>query len=262
MHVHFGGYVNDTLEKKLQKTLNFSALVGYEACRNEHAIKLRGTERRSNVEHGDEGAPPRDEPGDATRTDKRTAKSRRCYHRVISGLERGGKFRFLTLTSSNQSPDTCQRSWRVLYMRLKRRHLVEGYIKVPEASKNGKQHLHVLFRGEYIAQAMLSEWWQEIHRAKVVDIRQVHKKRGKRHLAAYMAKYLSKENFFRYSWSWNWVWRGFVKDWTKLKRGVRDICEMSDLKFTPALLFLWRLVLKKGRQEGWPILVEQGVVSE
>jgi len=214
------------------------------------------------VKNGDDAEREGEGQGDVAARDKRTAKSRRCYHRVISGLERGGRFRFLTLTSSNQSPDTCQRSWRVLYMRLKRRGLVEGYIKVPELSKNGKQHLHVLFRGEYIAQAMLSEWWQEIHKAKVVDIRQVRHKRSKGQLAAYMAKYLSKENFFRYSWSWDWVWRGFVKDWTKLKRGLREICEMSDLKFTPALLFLWRLVLKKGRQVGWPILIKQGVVAE
>jgi hypothetical protein len=147
-------------------------------------------------------------------------------------------------------------------MRLKRRGLVEGYIKVPEASKNGKQHLHVLFRGEYIAQAMLSEWWEEIHQAKVVDIRQVKQRRSKGQLAAYMAKYMSKDNFFRYSWSWNWVWRGFVKDWTALKRGVRIWCEMSGHEFMPALLFLWRLVLKKGRDIGWPILIENALVLE
>lgn len=183
-------------------------------------------------------------------TDKRTAKSRRCYHRVISGLERGGKFRFLTLTSSNDSPDTCQRSWRVLYMRLKRRGLIEGYIKVPERSKNGKQHLHVLLRGEYIAQAMVSEWWQEIHGAKVVDIRRVGGKRTRGQLAGYMAKYMSKESEFRYSWSWGWVWRGFVKDWTKLKQGVRIFSEVSGRAFTPALLFLWRFMLKRGREQG------------
>jgi len=96
-----------------------------------------------------------------------TQKSRRCYHRVLSGVERGGTLRFLTLTSSNESPDTCQRSFRALYMRLKRRNLIQGYIKVPEMSKNGKQHLHVLFRGSYLEQSLISNWWQEIHHAKV-----------------------------------------------------------------------------------------------
>lgn len=198
---------------------------------------------------------------DKSTTDKRTQKSRRCYHRVISGLEKGGQFRFLTLTSSNTSPDTCQRSWRALYMRLKRRGLVTAYIKVPELSKNGKQHLHVIFRGEYIAQAMISEMWQEIHGAKIVDIRRVQRGRTRAQLAGYMAKYLAKENFFRYSWSWSWVWRGFVKDWTQIKQGVRLLCELGDHKFLPALLFLWHYVLKRGRDRAWPILVENGIVN-
>lgn len=149
---------------------------------------------------------------------KSSQKSRRCYHRVISGLERGGNFRFLTLTSSNESPDSCQRDWRCLYMRLQRRGLIQAYIKVPELSKNGKQHLHIIFRGEYITQAMISELWQELHKAKVVDIRRCNLARGKRGLASYMAKYMSKDNFFRYSWSWSWVWRGFCKHWQRLKR--------------------------------------------
>ena len=149
---------------------------------------------------------------------KTTQKSRRCYHRVISGLERGGNFRFLTLTSSNDSPDSCQRDWRCLYMRLQRRGLIQAYIKVPELSKNGKQHLHIIFRGEYIAQAYISDMWQELHKAKIVDIRRCNLKRGKKGLASYMAKYMSKENLFRYSWSWTWVWRGFCNHWARLKR--------------------------------------------
>jgi len=152
--------------------------------------------------------------------DNRSQKSRRCYHRVISGIERGGVLRFLTLTSSNESPDTCQKSFRALYMRLKRRGLLEGYIKVPERSKNGKQHLHVLFRGSYLEQALISKWWQDIHLAKIVDIRRVKGGRTPRQLASYMAKYMSKENLYRYSWNWGWVWRGFVGDWKKLKKLV------------------------------------------
>jgi len=102
-------------------------------------------------------------------------------------------------------------------MRLQRKGLIEGYIKVPELSKNGKQHLHIIFRGKYIAQAMISEQWQELHKAKVVDIRRCNLGRGKRALASYMAKYMSKDNFFRYSWSWTWVWRGFCRHWERLK---------------------------------------------
>jgi len=161
----------------------------------------------------------------------------------MSGLERGGQYRFLTLTSSNESPDTVQRSWRCIYMRLQRRGLIDAYIKVPELSKNGKQHLHVLFRGEYIAQALISQLWQEIHHAKVVDIRAVHYRRGKKALASYMAKYLSKESFFRYSWSWSWVWRGFCKHWERLKRLWRYYEYMAGPMPFSQLLWLWRYFL-------------------
>jgi hypothetical protein len=98
-------------------------------------------------------------------------------------------------------------------MRAKRRGLIQGYIKVPELTTAGRAHLHILFRGEYISQKLLSKWWLEIHRAAVVDIRAVKPQGGKRRIAAYVAKYMSKEAAGRYSWSWGWVWKGFCKDW-------------------------------------------------
>lgn len=184
-----------------------------------------------------------------------SAKSRRCYHRVISGCERPGMLRFLTLTSSKDSPDTCQRSFRALYMRLKRRGLIKGYIKVPELSKNGKQHLHVLFRGSYIEQQLLSHWWQEIHHAKIVDIRKARYGRGNKGIASDMASYMAKANLYRYSWNWDWVWRGFVKDWTRLKRLFRqvegDICSQN----IGHLLRLWRLMLKDFWKPDFTLLV-------
>jgi len=171
-------------------------------------------------------------------------KSRRCYHRVISGIERGGELRFLTLTSSADSPDTCQRSFRALYMRLLRRGLIKGYIKVPEKSKNGKQHLHVLFRGSYLEQALISTWWQQIHHAKIIDIRKVYYQNSRKRVASYMAKYMTKESLYRYSWSWGWVWRGFVGDWTRLKKLWRYFNESGAYYDWGALLRWWRLWLK------------------
>lgn len=171
-------------------------------------------------------------------------KSRRCYHRVISGLERGGNFRFLTLTSSNESPDTCQHSWRALYMRLQRRGLAQAYIKVPELSKNGKQHLHVILRGNYIDQVYLSHVWQEIHKAKVVGITRVKKGQGRRGLANYLVKYMTKDNFFRYSWSWSWVWRGFCKHWTRFKRTFRYHQALGIRSTFQDILYVWRHFLK------------------
>lgn len=178
-----------------------------------------------------------------------TAKSRRCYHRVMSGLGRGGRLRLLTLTSSKDSPDTCQRSFRCLIMRLRRRGLVQGYIKVPERSKNGKQHLHILFRGSFIDQRLISTWWEEIHHAKVVDIRLVKKSSNPRKIASDMASYMAKDNLFRYSWDWGWVWRGFCRDWKALKR-IAAAMSLDGVIFPFArVLDVWRLCLKAGKPD-------------
>jgi hypothetical protein len=147
-----------------------------------------------------------------------SAKSRRCYHRVMSGLERGGRMRFLTLTSSPESTAQIQASFRALYMRLKRRGLISGYIKVPELTATGRFHLHILFRGSYIEQRLISTWWSQIHHASVVDIRAVRLNRKKKSIACYMAKYMSKESAGRYSWSCGWVWKGFCNDWRCWKK--------------------------------------------
>lgn len=162
----------------------------------------------------------------------------------MSGLERGGSLRFLTLTSSPESPPTCQRDFRCLYMRLKRLGLIKGYIKVPEYTKSGLQHLHIIFRGSYVEQALISRLWYKLHRAKVVDIRAVRPFSGKGAIASEMAKYMVKSNAGRYSWNWAWVWRGFVKDWTRLKRLWRYLNASAANYPFQALIKWWRLWLQ------------------
>lgn len=139
----------------------------------------------------------------------------------------------------------CQRSWRMIYMRLKRRGLIDAYIKVPEPSKNGKQHLHIVFRGKYITQAYISELWQEIHKAKIVDIRRVSFNRGKRGIASDMAKYMSGKSPYRYSWSWSWVWKGFCGHWDRLKRAYTYYNVMNGLSSRWGLLVIWRHFVKQ-----------------
>lgn len=145
------------------------------------------------------------------------AKRKRCYHRVISGLKRGGRIRFLTLTSSDAAPADIQRSWRCLYMRCLRRGLIVGYIKVPETDENQRNHIHILFRGSFIAQQWLKAQWKQIHNSDIVDIRMVKMSSNPRRVAGYMAKYMAKESAGRYSWSWGWVWKGFCRDWANYK---------------------------------------------
>jgi len=133
---------------------------------------------------------------------------------------------------------------------------MQGYIKVPELSKNGKQHLHVLFRGSYIEQALISHLWQKLHHAKIVDIRSVSSNVDKRKLASDMASYMAKDNAYRYSWNWDWVWRGFCRDWAKLKKLVA-LFNPGEYRTTHTfLLFCWRSWLKGIWQPDFSLLPE------
>ncbi|MBA7587545.1 hypothetical protein ES708_29575 [subsurface metagenome] len=156
---------------------------------------------------------------EATSARKAKKRFRRMYHRVMSGLERQENVRLLTLTSSPESGNF-QKHFRMLLMRLKRRGLVENYIRCPERTQTGLRHDHILFRGSYIEQAYLSYLWAQIHHSPVVDIRRV----GGRHtVACYLANYLAKSPAARYSYSWGWVWKGFARSWAILKRASRDL---------------------------------------
>jgi hypothetical protein len=95
-------------------------------------------------------------------------------------------------------------------MRLRRRFGQFEYIGVKEV-KGDRQHLHLVFRGGYMEQAIISAMWQAIHKSKIVDIRLVYKARGG---VRYLAKYLTKEMFNRYWASYNWVFKGWV-GWSK-----------------------------------------------
>lgn len=168
--------------------------------------------------------------------DARTKRNRRCFHRAMSGLQRGGNIRFLTLTSSPESGDI-HRHFKALVMRLKRRGLLTGYIQVPAYTDSGLVHKHILFRGSYIEQGLISRWWSDLHGAPVVDIRAVSG--NKRKIAGYMASYMSNQSAGHYSWDWGWVWRGFVKDWERLKHCWRCARHGWD-EFSPILTGLPR----------------------
>lgn len=204
----------------------------------------------------------------------RDARSRRCFHRVMSGLERGGSVRFLTLTSAAPcSEAVVHRHFRALMARLERRGLVTGYIQCPERTRSGLVHKHVLFRGSYVEQRLLSEWWRDIHGAPIVDIRRVRglggdSPWGRRKVASYMAKYMAKggspvsaegpsvpseallvrRHRAHYSWSAGWVWRGFCGHWARLKRLWSRLNEgsVSGSPFA-TVVAVWNLYLHRGR---------------
>ncbi|MBA7551760.1 hypothetical protein ES705_44308 [subsurface metagenome] len=143
-------------------------------------------------------------------------RGRRMYHRVMSGLEKGGQLRLLTLTTAHQSDnDSFQKDFRKLRMRLLRRGLFLDYIRCRELTKSGLRHEHILFRGSYIDQIYLSHLWGSLHGAPVVWIQHVQ---GKGRLASYLAKYATKAVEARTAYSWGWVWHGFAHSWALVKQ--------------------------------------------
>lgn len=134
-------------------------------------------------------------------------KVRRFYQRCFTGMAVKGRLRFLTLTTSDEAMALdIHKSWRKLVMRLRRRFGAFEYMGVRE-HKGERQHLHIIFRGAYLEQSIVSALWGDIHKSPVVDIRAV---RGQRAGVSYIAKYLSKETASRYWASYGWVFKGWV----------------------------------------------------
>ena len=159
------------------------------------------------------------------------------YHRVMSGLEKGGQLRLITLTTARENDNKdFQRHFRMLRMRLLRRGLLLDYIRCREMTKSGLRHEHILFRGSYIEQVYLSLMWNEIHGAPVVWIQRV---KGKSRLASYLAKYACKGIEARTAYSWGWVWRGFARSWAL----VKQVGWRWGYTFTQVLTY-WRLCIR------------------
>ena len=117
----------------------------------------------------------------------RTRRVRRFYHRYLTGVGVGGQVRILTLTSSDEAVKQgydIHRSFRALVLRLRRHFGRFEYIGVRE-KKGDREHLHIVFRGKFMEQAVVSKIWNELHKSPVVDIRLV---RGVKGGVRYLAK--------------------------------------------------------------------------
>lgn len=172
-------------------------------------------------------------------------KRKRCFHRVMSGIERWGlrNLRFITLTSAPYSPNDIQYSFRRLLAYLRRAGRVKAYVKCVEHTKSGLLHLHILYAGRYIPQICLSAAWEHIHGARVVHIEAAYGRKAS--AAAYLAKYMSKEELRGrgYSWSWGWCHVGLVRVWKWFKRRLRGWKPLS----LSEILDLWTAHVRRVR---------------
>jgi hypothetical protein len=148
-------------------------------------------------------------------------KRSRLYQRLISGIQfaryRNEKIRFMTLTSSPDSdPSQINRHFENLVKRIRRKFGRNSFeyckIRTPEGQGGV---IHCLFRGVYIPQSWLSDNWNIIHKASIVDIREMYGERG---IASYLMGYLGHHSEYHMGFSRRWVFPGFVREWKRIKR--------------------------------------------
>lgn len=124
-----------------------------------------------------------------------------CGRRRITSLSRkvakAEPSKFVTLTidpGQYQTPAEAfaatSRKVAPLVTKLRRLYGPIEYLKVTEATKAGWPHFHLCMAAGYIPQATISDLWQGLTGAHIVDIRQVKKVRD---VYWYMVKYLAKQ---------------------------------------------------------------------
>ena len=147
----------------------------------------------------------------------RLRRRRRAFQRAMTGLSRNhrGPYRFLTLTSSPASPGDIQASWRKLHERMRRRGLIDAYIRVTEAGPStGMVHIHIVFSGTWIPWQWLAHQWMEIHAASIhIRLARSHDRAGRVGLAQELSGFLAKDALARLSYSHTWAWRGLAWSW-------------------------------------------------
>jgi len=130
--------------------------------------------------------------------------------------------RFLSLTSSLDSPADLHGSFSAFVKRARREFGKFEYVAVRENTRSGLAHLHILFRGCYMPFDWVKTNWSDIHKAKIVYLEKVYGK--KRSVACYLAKYLGKSSLNRYRFwcSSKWCFRGFVGFWHRVVHQYQD----------------------------------------
>jgi hypothetical protein len=171
-------------------------------------------------------------------------KHRRMFQRINSGIERhrNERMRFLTLSTVPKPKKDIRPAWGCMVGRIRRltplKLIKQGYLTIEEAKHfygNGNldkplefeyykvetaegQHgvYHVPCFGSYLPHDWLSDNWEQITGAYVVDIRAC--KQGvydAQRLTHYViTQYLEGQDAIVHcSWSWGWCFKGFVGVW-------------------------------------------------
>jgi len=149
----------------------------------------------------------------------KSKKCRRIFSQVMLGLHLPGRYYFLTLTSSPESPPI-KRSYDALRKQLSRRRPGCSWLHV--ITEEGFCVIHMVLRllshQKNINVRKLRSWWMKVHKAKQIKILRV---RNSKNLANYMSDQRKKRKLgSEMSWqdlivSWNWSPGWLPKGYTK-----------------------------------------------
>lgn len=150
---------------------------------------------------------------------------------VIALAEEGKGERLITFTmrpTPGQSPDHDARVMADAFAKVTR-WLRQRYggrrvqmLRIFEAHRSGRPHMHVVHRGAFVPIKELQEKWQEFTGSPGVDIRSIKKKQN---VAKYVAKYIGKDvhafkGVKRYYYTRGWVKTRAEKKADRLADGV------------------------------------------
>ena len=156
-----------------------------------------------------------------------SCKEKRCFHRISSGCKIAAyqkkRLRCITLTSSNvaNTENDISRDVDVLIKRIRRKYPDFEYLKI-NVLKDGRWHVHMLYKGSFMSFRWLKYQWSVIHHSPIVYITEMDGSYG---LVNYFARqYLaSQDGEFTYmSYSQGWIFKGCVRVWKEVLRSCRD----------------------------------------
>jgi hypothetical protein len=118
------------------------------------------------------------------------AKAHRLGH--LAGLN--GPERFITLSAASDSVRGAYEALRRLSRLLRRRGYIWEYLAVPERHQNGLYHLHLLQKGSFVPQKVLSQMAERSGMGRVVWIERIKgSEHGVNAAPKYLVKYMTKD---------------------------------------------------------------------
>lgn len=172
------------------------------------------------------------------------------YYKADWLLTAGNPERFITLSRAGDSPTRISLNLKHLVQALRRKGYEFEYAAIVELHRNGQPHLHLLQRGDFIPQRVLSKQWR-IATSKgygglgssIVDIRAIQDNQNVR---GYVLKYLKKTweadkhdpkswaalqdkypglNHYRMSKNWLAERPEKASDWQLIPKAMLDVVE-------------------------------------